>query len=263
MHIRRLTAADLDACMEITQDRDWDTRREAWATMLQRHEAFGVECDGRLVATVTRTSYPDVTFIGMLLVHSRVARRGVGRALMEHVMHGQESVALVATALGQPLYETLGFRAVDDAVIFHGNIRDAADAQIVTPADLTVERRAAMAAADAAAFGCSRVRMIDQAIDRASAIAFDDSGGFAIAREIGDVRAVGPLAARDAQAAGALVSALSAGRMVRITPLRGDGRFAAILESLGLQPGRSLPLMTHGPWRPSPHWRALFSKGHG
>ena len=68
---------------------------------------------------------PDLASVGMMLVAARYGRRGLGRALMEHVIAeaGEATVTLFATDLGRPLYEKLGFQPVRRNVSFVGTFR--------------------------------------------------------------------------------------------------------------------------------------------
>ena len=62
----------------------------------------------------------------MMLVAARYGRRGLGRALMEHLLRAagdDATVTLFATDMGRPLYEKLGFEAVRRNVSFRGQFR--------------------------------------------------------------------------------------------------------------------------------------------
>ena len=68
----------------------------------------------------------DYASVGMMLVAARYARRGLGRALMEHLLRvagDDATVTLFATDIGRPLYEKLGFTAVRRNVSFVGRFR--------------------------------------------------------------------------------------------------------------------------------------------
>ena len=77
----------------------------------------------------------------MMLVAARYGRRGLGRALMEHLLAeaGDATVTLFATDLGKPLYDKLGFRTLRRSVAFTGPFR--ADRR-ADPSARTVPRRA-------------------------------------------------------------------------------------------------------------------------
>lgn len=97
--------------------------------LLAASEVFGVDApDGRgLAGAVVLTRWgPDYASVGMMLVAARYGRRGLGRALMEHLLAAAgegATVTLFATEMGRPLYEKLGFEAVRRNVSFAGRFR--------------------------------------------------------------------------------------------------------------------------------------------
>ena len=126
--IRRLEPGDLKRCVALSVDRGWSPERSKWSLLLDASEAFGVDApDGRgLAGAVVLTRWgPDLASVGMMLVAARYGRRGLGRALMEHVISeaGEATVTLFATDMGRPLYEKLGFQPVRRTVSFAGQFR--------------------------------------------------------------------------------------------------------------------------------------------
>ena len=128
--IRRLEPGDLRRCVALSVDRGWLPERSKWSLLLAASETFGVDApDGRgLAGAVVLTRWgPDLASVGMMLVAARYGRRGLGRALMEHVIAeaGGATVTLFATDMGRPLYEKLGFQPVRRNVSFVGAFRPA------------------------------------------------------------------------------------------------------------------------------------------
>jgi GNAT superfamily N-acetyltransferase len=127
--IRRLGPADLKRCVALSLDRGWSPERAKWSLLLAVSEVFGVDApDGRgLAGAVVLTRWgPDLASVGMMLVAARYGRRGLGGALMEHLMAaaGENAVVtLFATDMGRPLYEKLGFAPVRRNVSFLGRLR--------------------------------------------------------------------------------------------------------------------------------------------
>ena len=246
--IRRLEPGDLKRCVALSIDRGWSPERSKWALLLEVSEAFGVDApDGRgLAGAVVLTRWgPDLASVGMMLVAARYGRRGLGRALMEHVIAeaGQATVTLFATDLGRPLYEKLGFQLVRRNVSFVGQFRpgsDGADARAGSraPAGSAGYPRAAVEAdlpailaADYAAFAADRshvLRRLPGFADRIAVLAAhpdtDDPHqphhsdhpehsirGYAAAwRNTPSSTVIGPLVAPDAQAAEQLILDLAA-----------------------------------------------------
>jgi GNAT superfamily N-acetyltransferase len=127
--IRRLGLDDLPRCVALAADRGWSPERAKWSLLLTASEVFGVDApDGRgLAGSVTLTRWgTGLASVGMMLVATRCARRGLGQALMEHLLCAAgegTTVTLFATDMGRPLYEKLGFRAIRRNVSFTGQFR--------------------------------------------------------------------------------------------------------------------------------------------
>ena len=215
--VRRLGPGDLKGCVALSVDRGWLPERSKWSLLLAASETFGVDApDGRgLAGAVVLTRWgADLASVGMMLVAARYGRRGLGRALMEHVIAeaGDATVTLFATDMGRPLYEKLGFQPVRRNVSFVGAFRPGASppagpagpagcARAATEADLP-----AMLAVDRAAFGADRGRILTRLpgfADRIAVLADHSKHGMtgyaAAWRNTPSSTVIGPLVAPDAQ----------------------------------------------------------------
>jgi GNAT superfamily N-acetyltransferase len=171
----------------LSVDRGWSPERSKWSLLLGACQTFGVDApDGRgLAGAVVLTRWgPDLASVGMMLVAARYGRRGLGRALMEHVIAeaGHATVTLFATDLGRPLYEQLGFVPVRRNVSFVGafrpgpaGARSSAGASPRAPAGASAPAAAAgftraateadlpaILAVDRAAFGADRGQIVSR-----------------------------------------------------------------------------------------------------
>jgi predicted N-acetyltransferase YhbS len=112
--VQRLSSGDLVGCLTLGDDRGWPPEPDKWQLLFEVGEVFGIRAPaGGLAGAVALTRYgPDLAAIGMMLVAQRHGRRGLGRALMTHVLSqaGGVVTCLFATDFGRPLYERLGFR---------------------------------------------------------------------------------------------------------------------------------------------------------
>ena len=262
--IRKLDLGDLKQCVALSLDRGWSPERSKWALLLGASETFGVDApDGRgLAGAVVLTRWgPDLASIGMMLVADRYGRRGLGRALMEHVIAeaGQATVTLFATDLGRPLYEQLGFQPVRRSVSFVGQFRAArADSRAQAGSSARVRQATeadlpAILAVDLAAFGADRSRILTVFPGFAERLAVletaDGIAGYAAAwRNLPASAIVGPLVAPDPPAAQRLIVDLAAG-------LHGDIRLdldpdrpelPAWAHAHGLEPAARTTVMTLG-----------------
>ena len=94
--------------------------RDAWFRFAVAHERCDVlvaEVDGSIVGTGVVTHNGPAAWIGTIWVATSWRGRGLGRRLTEATMDlatagGARTQILVATDLGRPVYERLGFRVV-------------------------------------------------------------------------------------------------------------------------------------------------------
>ena len=126
--VRRLSVADLPACLDLAADRNWTREERKWRLLFEVSEVYGLDdpAGGGLAGAVVLTRYGlDLAAIGMMLVATRYGRRGLGSRLMTHALEQAAGavVYLTATEFGRPLYQGLGFRALDVSVTHRGLLR--------------------------------------------------------------------------------------------------------------------------------------------
>jgi Acetyltransferase (GNAT) domain len=171
----------------------------------------------------------DLASVGMMLVAARYGRRGLGRALMEHLLAeaGDATVTLFATDLGKPLYDKLGFRTIRRSAAFTGPFRpetpETAEPAAAQTADNSKMRTRPAAAADMAsiidvdkaAFGADRSRLLRRLPAFAGQFLVLESGrglaGFAAAWLNHTSTVIGPVVAPDGAAARRLIGDLAGG----------------------------------------------------
>jgi GNAT superfamily N-acetyltransferase len=116
--MRRLTAGDVSAALQLSTEAGWNQTREDWCTLIELTPdgCLALEVDGELAATTTLVCYGQrLAWIGMVLTRIRYRGRGFARRLMTQALALAdrmqiESVKLDATDQGRPLYEKMGFR---------------------------------------------------------------------------------------------------------------------------------------------------------
>ena len=115
--IRDMTAADIDNVGESTNAGGFGDRRAFFrmAVSLGDSHPIVATCDGRVVGTGVGAVHGSVGWIGVVFVVPELRGRGLGRAVTEAVCDGLEgagcrSLVLVATEMGRPVYDRLGFR---------------------------------------------------------------------------------------------------------------------------------------------------------
>jgi GNAT superfamily N-acetyltransferase len=252
--ISRLAYEDLDACLELAADREWQPEWRKWALLFEVGEVYAIrDPAGGLAGSVTLTRYgPDLAIVSMMLVASRFGGRGLGRRLMTHVLAqaGDATVFLYATPLGRPLYEKLGFRSISTVTTSVGRFTAPAAAGGTRPAQ---ERDLdAILALDAAANGVDRSELLTGYFRLAEQLRVLERHGavraYAAAAGNVDTVVVGPLIAPDLDAARALISDV-AGAIDAPVRLDLDQRHDGLLEwaeQRGVAPRFDTALMVHG-----------------
>lgn len=257
--IRRLGLGDLKRCVALSIDRGWPPERAKWSLLLAACEVFGVDApDGKgLAGAVVMTRWgADYASAGMMLVAARYGRRGLGQALMEHLLRaaGEGAVTLFATDQGRPLYEKLGFAPVRKSVSLRGRFRASASpggspggVRAATEADLP-----AILELDRAAFGADRGTILSRLPSFADRVAVIDDGGItgyaAAWRNEPTSTVIGPVVAPDGAAARLLIAELAARTP---TPVRLDldpdrPELPGWANAHGLEPTGITVVMAHG-----------------
>ena len=111
-----MTLADVDRTADAMRREGWGDRRVKLRFVAEhpRCAPLVAEADGAIVGTGVATFNGPVAWIGTIWVDPAWRRRGLGRALTLATIEAGEAAGcrtfvLVATKVGQPLYEGLGF----------------------------------------------------------------------------------------------------------------------------------------------------------
>jgi GNAT superfamily N-acetyltransferase len=254
--VRRLTPADLPAIVKLAADRDWPPEESKWRLMFAVSEPFGVDDPaGGLAGAVVLTRYgASLAAIGMMLVAARHGRKGLGGRLLQYALAraGDAVVYLTATGYGRPLYERLGFRAIDHSVPYRGPLsaRPRATPPVAPLRPVTASEAADLQALDTAVFGADRGRVLGTLPEFADAfLAFGrPARGYGAAWAKDGTRVIGPLVAPDFGGATALIAGLAEGWSgpIRIDVLGRHPDLAAWAQSRGLTAGEETALMVRG-----------------
>lgn len=212
---------------------------------------------GAPVAFITTVKYGRSGWVGNLIVRNEWRGKGVGSELMGRGMAalsaaGTRTVWLTASASGRPIYERLGFSAVDTVVRWQGSGTLAPGNQ---PA-----RAEEIAALDAAGWGDSRVSLL-RAVSRRGPAVYSPKG-FLVCQQWEDAVQLGPWGCANPEAAAllldrALVPSGSGSRLFLDVPeLNRAAR--CLLVSRGFAPVSSTTLMSLGD-KPAYAARLIYS----
>jgi predicted N-acetyltransferase YhbS len=185
--------------------------------MTKSIEPQGLWCavdEGQIVGTASVVDYGLIAYVGLMAVDPRQQRRGIARRLVDHVLAILDrrhcpTVLLDATPQGAPLYASLGF--VDDHTAYAFErvtvVDNSSPTRPVRPA--VDEDLPPICDFDRPIFGADRSRLLGALWSEHRArclVAHDKQGrvsGYLFARD----PVLGPWAALDPAAAGALLSA--------------------------------------------------------
>jgi GNAT superfamily N-acetyltransferase len=274
--VRELVERDIPMADDLRDEAGWNQLPSDWERLLAWGPGLclGAEADGRLIATTTATPLgPDAAWVGMVLVHPAMRRRGIARLLLTEVVRrleirGITRIGLDATPEGRPLYESMAFRAVAALTRHEGT------AAALAPTALSVVVRtyeaddaAAVSTLDREAFAVERTRIVEGLLGDTESVALvaeEGRGlvGYACARPGARRWYLGPIVCQRVEVLRALLDAVASrltGRDIAVDTFDSDVAMRILLDELGLRSVRPLTRMVRGiawPTRPG-RYRAI------
>jgi predicted N-acetyltransferase YhbS len=126
--IRDMTATDIDCVGESTSAGGFSDRSTFFRMAVSLGDSHPIVAvnEGRIVGTGVGAIHGSVGWIGVVFVVPELRGRGLGRAITEAICDGLEgagcrSLVLVATEMGRPVYDRLGFREQSLYHMFSGD----------------------------------------------------------------------------------------------------------------------------------------------
>ncbi len=255
---RPMREDDLPAAHALSQAVRWPHRPEDWQFALRLGTGFVAEEDGAVAGTALCWHQgAHHGSLGLIIVSPAHQGKGIGRRLMHLVLDqlGDRCTVLNATAAGQPLYESLGFRAIGTLHQHQGLL-----AAATAPAAPAEARARPATAADIPAIvalanrgtGMVRDELLKHLIGVAEGAVLEQDGavtGFSLIRPFGRGHVIGPVVAADAACAQALIATWSgayAGTFVRVD-VTGSSGLGEWLAQAGLaQVDTAVTMARHG-----------------
>lgn len=160
------------------------------------------------------TNYGPFTYLGMMTVRKELQRKGIGQALLQHMLNWAESegipyLRLDASNAGFPLYLRFGFEVLDPALLFTSADYSPSSNYPQRVHPLKFQDIQALADFDTPIFGADRASLFQALLadfpNRGFAV-YDESGGMT-GYLFAQTRRIGPWAARSAGDAEALLQA--------------------------------------------------------
>ena len=221
----------------------WPYREDDWRFALELGHGLAVEADGRLVATALWWPY-DAAFAscGMIIVAPEHQGRGIGRRLMDELLQqaNGRTIVLNSTREGHALYRRLGFvdcGEVSQHQAVLARAPAAPQAEGIRPS--RSEDLAAIRDLDRRASGMGRAALLEALFALGSGMVIERAGrltGYGCVRRWGRGVVIGPVVARDAADAKALIARLAeahTGSFVRIDVTQAHD-ISPWLEEIGL-----------------------------
>jgi GNAT superfamily N-acetyltransferase len=213
-----LTPADIGGGLALSGAAGWNQTADDWVFFIAQGHGCGFRtASGALVATAAAVVYGGgIGWISMVLVAHDWRHRGLASLLMDGSIKRLQAAhitpVLDATPAGEPVYRHLGFRSGFGLERWQGI---GAPGAAPAPAEAAGVRAAgvadldAIAALDQLASGVGRRPLLQNLFGRDDVRAWmsRDGSGFVLARAGRRAMQLGPLVARDAAAAIALLAA--------------------------------------------------------
>jgi GNAT superfamily N-acetyltransferase len=252
---RPLGPDDAAAAFALSTEAGWNQTVADWQFMLDAGEAQGqVTAEGDLVASALILPYGGRSaWNGMVLTTKAHRRRGLATENLRWAIARCAKRGLIAgldaTPAGREVYAPLGFAdgfGLERLTARQPDLPEPAG-PVLRP--MRAEDLPAATALDAKAFGAERRALLEYLLARQPGCAWvaETDGalaGFVLGRTGRATRHLGPLIARDAEIATALVArALADGSAVSIDVPDGQGAFRARLLAAGFAPVRPFTRM--------------------
>ena len=251
--LRRLTAPDLSAAQELSEQAGWNQTSDDWRMLidLAPEGCLAIEVDGELGATTTLLCYGRrLAWIGMVLTKKCYRGRGFARRLMTQALSladrkAIETVKLDATDQGLPLYEKMGFRS-EQAV--ERWIRPGTGHATGTTVPVCERPTENWQTADRRAFGADRSELLER-LARRGQPPFLMDGSYCFTRPGRHSHYLGPAVCDAARIARALIEralATAGDRDCSWDLFPANASAAAIARDLAFAPTRRLQRMVRG-----------------
>ena len=109
---------DLPELIKLSASVGWDYDEQEIRTIMNSGKIYGHKNEeGKIVSSAAIISYdPSLASLGMVIVHEAYRGMGLGKIVTQTCIDAvskETTIMLIATEQGKPLYEKMGFRAVD------------------------------------------------------------------------------------------------------------------------------------------------------
>ena len=261
IQFRVMTAEHIPAGLALCRSARWNQLQRDWELFLalSPNECRVAVKGDQVIGTVTTVSYQDcVSWIGMVLVDLAERRQGIGTQLLSEalsVLNDLPLIGLDATPAGREVYLKLGF--VDECRLsrMEAVVADSFASQEHNPArPMTEADWPHVLELDRDAFGADRRTMLEWMFAGAPEAAWvlpreGELAGFVFGRHGFNFQHIGPVIAKDTDAACQLVSAAletQRGKAVILDAAHHSSEWLNWLEAAGFREQRPFVRMLRG-----------------
>lgn len=276
--IRVLQPSDLNRCLELSTEANWNQTAADWSFLLTQYRGYGfADEQGVLLGTTMAWEWAEgYSWIAMVLVTPTARGQGLARQLMERCLQdttaADRRALLDATDMGQKVYSKLRFSGKDQIVRLYAEQRSGEIVVDEIPPGLTLsplnsDDLPEAARLDARVLGVDRQAMLEDWQQRLPSAAWkltDEAGairGFVAGREGRVASQIGPLVADSREAATALVAQalkyVAGPIMIDVPEMETD--WVATLGSVGFVPQRGFLRMGRDEAALPTDWKRLFA----
>ncbi len=174
MNIDTFHHGDVDDFLALADEENWICGRWEFDFLLRHFQrgCLAARLDDGPIAFITAVKYGSSGWIGNLVVRADQRGKGIGSTLMERSLQtllddGVRTVWLTASEKGRPIYELLGFRAIDRVGRWFGTGSSVGCDEV---SDLSL---ADILAADRAGWGDTRESIIAEVMELGMVITHD------------------------------------------------------------------------------------------
>lgn len=213
----KLREEHLAGCLALSRSANWNQNEADWRLMLGIGRGWGIAlADRTLAATTVVLPYGSFAWVSMVLVLPEYRGKGYATRLLRVALTDLKNRALTpildATPAGHEVYVQEGFRDTWSFKRFALDLPAKGLCSSAKVREITNADWAGVLRLDASAFGASRecvLRDLAARLPQAALLAERDGeiAGFVLGRDGREARQLGPLVARNAQAATDLLDA--------------------------------------------------------
>lgn len=263
------TAEHLDGALLLSQQAGWAHGREDWELLHRLSTGYVLLCDKQVVGTGFRTDFGSaLSALNMIIIREDMRGQGLGRRLMTSLMPSADdkTYRLIATRMGRPLHESIGFTQVGQLVTMRGLLTDVQNHSGAK--DLEEGDRESLISLESDAYGGDRTALVDWLLAHSKLAVIGKQGaitGYAALRQFGAGYVIGPVVSANLEDAKALISHLARnieGEVLRLDATT-DSALGPWLETLGLSLVDAPPVMQRGQVPLNENRQALFSQALG